>query len=238
MDMNKYDIAGILVEMDPKEITLIKQSKAYKCNTKSQADIKINIKKEFLQEKQKQNPHLTIDECEYIWTGAEFYNTIIAFGGFMLHASAVAFDGKAYLFSANSGTGKSTHTALWQKYFGEERAQIINDDKPAITLIEDKFYACGTPWSGKTDKNLPKIVPLASIIFMERSEINWIRRIDSKESIKLTLQQTLRPKDIEKMDKLLVLIDKLLKTIPIYKMGCNMSEEAVKLAYNKLKTEE
>ena len=72
----------------------------------------------------------------------------------MVHASAVEVDGKAYLFSADSGTGKLTHTKQWQNYFGKERALIINDDKPAIRKDKNGWAAYGTPFSGKTDENL------------------------------------------------------------------------------------
>ncbi|OPZ86250.1 MAG: hypothetical protein BWY74_03696 [Firmicutes bacterium ADurb.Bin419] len=149
----------------------------------------------------------------------------------MLHASAVAYENKAYLFSARSGTGKSTHAELWIKHFGADKAAIINDDKPAIRLLDNSFFVYGTPWSGKSDKNLNIKVPLRSIVFIERSETNRIDRIDSKQAIALIINQTLRPKQLEKMDKLLDLLEKILVTVPIYKLCCNISEDAVELAY-------
>lgn len=192
-------------------------------------DIDITLSEEFLKAKQKLNPHLSNDECEYIWTGSAFYSKLLDFNGFLLHASAVAMDNRAYLFSAKSGTGKSTHTSLWQEVYGAERAIIINDDKPAIRLLKDDFYVYGTPWSGKTNKNINTKVPLGAIIFIERSEENWIKKIDTKQALNLILNQTIRPQQVEKIDKLLILLDKLLKVIPIYKLGCNISEEAVRL---------
>ncbi|MFR5584255.1 MAG: hypothetical protein ACLTLQ_10945 [[Clostridium] scindens] len=68
-----------------------------------------------------------------------FIENLFRKGGMMLHASAVEVDGKAYLFSADSGTGKSTHTKQWQNYFGKERALIINDDKPAIRKDKNRM---------------------------------------------------------------------------------------------------
>lgn len=232
--MNTYEIAELTTNIEIKGKTLARQGKIYLTSKSETADIIVALADEFIRSKQKETPNLTMDECEYIWTSIKFYYKLLDFNGFMLHASAVAVDNKAYLFSAESGTGKSTHTWLWQRYFGENRAVIINDDKPAIRLINNKFYAYGTPWSGKSDKNLNVKIPLQSIIFIERSQENWIDRIDSKEAIRLVLQQTIRPRNIEKMDLLLVLLDKLLKVVPIYKMGCDISEDAVRLAYNTL----
>lgn len=235
--MNTYKIAELTVNLENKGKTLEKQGKEYLTSKSETADIAIALTDDFIKEKQKENPHLTIDECEYIWTGSQFYHKLLDFNGFMLHASAVAMNNKAYLFSAKSGTGKSTHTELWQRYFGEDRALIINDDKPAICFIDNQFYVYGTPWSGKSDKNIDIKVPLHSIIFIEQAKENWINKIDTRQAIKLILEQTLRPKDVEKMDGLLVLLDKLLKTIPIYKMGCDISKNAVELAYNTLRIE-
>lgn len=233
--MNTYRIAELKLNMKVKGKILKRQSNSYLSHKSAIADITIDIGDDYLEVKQKENSHLSIDECEYIWTGSEFYHKLLDFNGFMLHASAVAINNKAYLFSAKSGTGKSTHTELWQKHFGEDRAIIVNDDKPAIRFMDNQFYVYGTPWSGKSDKNHNVKVPLKSIVFIERSERNWINRIDSKQSLKLVFDQTLRPKQLAKLDKLFALVDELLKTIPIYKMGCNISEDAVRLAYETIK---
>jgi hypothetical protein len=232
--MNTYKIAELMLNMKVKGKILHNQSSRYLTDKRALSDLTIDLEDAYLEAKQKENSHLSIDECEYIWTGSEFYTKLLDFNGFMLHASAVAVDDRAYLFSAKSGTGKSTHTELWQKYFGEDRAIIVNDDKPAIRFMDNRFYVYGTPWSGKSDKNHNIKVPLKSIVFIERSETNWIDRIDSKQALKLIFDQTLRPKQPAKVDKLITLVDELLKTTPIYKMGCNISEDAVKLAYETI----
>lgn len=230
--MNKYSIASLVVAMQPQENTLSIQSKPYEINTDSDADIIISVTRPFLLQKQKQNPHLTIDDCEYIYTGAEFYEKLLGFDGLILHASAVVLDGQVYLFSAKSGVGKSTHASLWLEYFGD-RAHIINDDKPALRIIDNKFTVCGTPWSGKTDQNTNEIVPLKAISFLARSNTNEIRRIDAKEALPLILEQTLRP--VGKIDELMALLDRLLTATPVYKLSCDMSKEAVECSYHGMK---
>ena len=70
------------------------------------------------------------------------YDTIL------VHGSCVAVDGKGYLFTAKSGTGKSTHTRLWRQELGE-RAVMVNDDKPLIRISENGPVIYGTPWDGK-----------------------------------------------------------------------------------------
>ena len=72
---------------------------------------------------------------------------------FLMHAAVVAVDGVAYIFTAPSGTGKTTHTMLWKKHFGD-RAVIVNGDKPLIRLQGGKVYVCSTPWKGKEELGL------------------------------------------------------------------------------------
>lgn len=231
--MKIHNIAGLTTHMEYYYERLSKQAEAYVTNEQDTPDILIHFSKDYLRERQKENPHLSMNECEYIWTGAEFYHQLLNYRGFMLHASGVVYKGYAYLFSAPSGTGKSTHTGLWQKHFGS-KAQIINDDKPAIRIHEDGVFVYGTPWSGKTALNLNIKVPLKAICFIERSPKNHIRQIPARDAIGMILNQTLRPPDLSQMDKLLACLDTLLQKIPIYQMGCNISEEAAELAYRTM----
>lgn len=232
---NKYLIAGIRTQMLLKENGKTKaQAQEYISDFSEEAELFIGLRDDFLEKKQQENPHLTKDECEYIFTGEFFCKNLISFGGFMLHASAVVYEGRAYLFSAPSGTGKSTHTRLWQQTFGEDKTYILNDDKPAIRLLGDEIIVCGTPWSGKTDKNKNKGVPLAGICFLERAEENSIKKLDEKTAIFEILNQTIRPKQKEEMAHLLILIGEVLKKTNVYKMGCNISTHAVYTAYNEM----
>lgn len=177
---------------------------------------------------------LSFEFYQYITTGLAFARALLDFNGFCLHSSAIAVDNKAVLFAAKSGTGKSTHTRLWREYFGEDKAIMINDDKPAIRLMEDGvFYAYGTPWSGKTDLNTNVKVPLAAIVLLERSDTNWIEPVNRREAVMQIYVHALKPEDGDK-DKTIKLMDIVGKTaekIPVYRMGCTISEEAVKLAY-------
>ncbi len=233
--MAKLRVAELNVEVDYKYPTLVKQAEFYKADFEK-PNITVSISADSMKELKEENPHLSEDDIEYIFTGAGFYEALLEFNGFMLHSSGVCVDGYAYLFSADPGTGKSTHTGLWQKYFGEDKALIINDDKPAIRLVEDTLYCYGTPWSGKTDKNLNMRVPVGAIVFIERSVgNNWVKEITPKEAIPLILQQTIRPAEQDKMIKLLDVLDTLLRRVKVYRLGCDMSEDAVKTSYEGIR---
>lgn len=234
--MRYYKIAGLGIEMQHLHKTLKIRSKPYIVENIDSIDIKIHMTNEKLEKLKDKHPTLNFDELEYIYTGFAFSNAILDFKAFCLHSSAVALDNRAVLFSAPCGTGKSTHTKLWIEYFGKERAVIINDDKPVIRLEDDVFYAHGTPWSGKNNLNSNLKVPLEAIVFIEQSKENHVEILDSREAIKLLMGQSLRPFSSNQngMSNLLDILNILLKKIPIYRFGCNISMDAVELIYNTI----
>ena len=181
-------------------------------------------------EKLPDNPEMVA----YLDSGFQFYRQLLRYDGMMLHASAVSYKNQAFLFSGHCGVGKSTHTHLWQKVFGCE-AKIINDDKPAIRNMNGVWYAYGTPWSGKHGINCNLKVPISGICFMKQSKQNSIRRLNPKESLAYLLSQTPhRYKLVEDIDALLLVVDRLIKDIPIYEMENRPEPEAVWLAYNTM----
>lgn len=224
---NFYKIAGLTVKMSATGRTAA-QAEAYRCQPCPNPDM--DIDNDF-QRYHKLYPHLSEDDAQYTYTGACFYTRLLQFQGMMLHSSAVVVDGRAYLFSANSGTGKSTHTQLWLKQFGD-RAYILNDDKPALRLIDGVWYACGTPWSGKYDISVPACVPLAGIAILDRGEENRIERYSGSKALFALLEQMLRPQD-QRM-KLLELMDRLVSQVPVWKLYCNMDPEAALVSFNAM----
>lgn len=228
----KIKVADLIAELDIKYDLLLSRMEPYVYDGDDDADIVFNVSNEYYIDRQKDNPHLSPAECEYLWSGAFFYEQLARYNGVMLHASCVEYEGKAYLFSARSGTGKSTHTHLWLKYLPGSR--IINDDKPAIRLIDSRFYAYGTPWSGKTNESVNTGVPIAGICFLSRGE-NAIKPLNGLKALKLFMDQTVRPNDRSLMEKMLETLNRVLTEIPVFEMSCDMSEEAVMTAYNGMK---
>lgn len=149
----------------------------------------------------------------------------------LFHGSVIAVDGCGYLFTAKSGTGKSTHTRLWRELFGE-RAIMINDDKPLLRVSNSGVEAYGTPWNGKHRLSTNLSVPLKAICIITRSEENIIRGIASKDGYHMILQQMYRPMDKSAMVQTLKLADKLMENVKLYRLGCNMEIEAAEVAFN------
>ena len=178
------------------------------------------------------NPELEdLDTAQYMGTGLIFSRRLLEFDGSYLHASAVILDGKAYLFSANSGTGKSTHTEKWCRLFG---ATYLNDDKPALRLVDGVWMAYGTPWSGKHDLSSPVGVPLGGIAFLERGEENSICPMSAADAVPRVMCQSLWKLNQQQMETQLLLMDKLLRQVPVWRLVCRNDDEAAMVSHRAM----
>ena len=140
----------------------------------------------------------------------------------MLHGSTVALDGKAYLFTAGCGTGKSTHTRLWREVYGD-RAVMVNDDKPFLKIGETGVIAFGAPWSGKHGLENNIAAPLRGICILERGLENRIWEIPSEDAL---LHQGYCPLSPEKRETYRTLVEALAKKTPTWQMACNKDAQA------------
>ncbi len=229
--MAVYKIAGLNVEYACRFDLLKQRSEKYLCN-ETEAQITLSLDENYFSSRREKFPTLSDSEIEYIGMGAAFYKELLRFEGMLLHASAVELDGEAYLFSAPSGTGKSTHTEGWLRVF--DKAQIINDDKPAIRKVGGRYFAFGTPFSGKHDISLNKGYPVKGVCFLDRGE-NEIKKLTLQQAMIPLFNQTIRPDDESKMDLLCQRVEDLLENVSFYAMLCDTSDEAVKMAYDMMK---
>ena len=232
--IKSFSICGLSVQLDLRHSTMISRAEKYLCENIGSADIIIPYCGQKIAQLCARQPHITADSAENILTAEAFYKHLLKHNGFMLHSSAVVVDGRAYLFSAPSGTGKSTHTSLWLQEFGE-RAYILNDDKPALRLTDSgEVLAYGTPWSGKSDLNVNTGVPVQGICVLERAAENFIHPMSDGDAVFSILNQTIRPTEESAMSLLLDYIDQTIKAVPVWRMGCNISKDAALTAYNAM----
>jgi len=151
----------------------------------------------------------------------------------MLHGSTVSVDGRAYLFTAPCGTGKSTHTRLWRELFGP-RAVMVNDDKPFLQITTQGVLACGSPWSGKHGLASNVCVPLQGICWLRRGAENEIRRLDAGMLTAQLLHQTHIPEEPELVQKAEDLVELLARRIPLWELRCNKEIKAAQVAYDAM----
>ena len=154
----------------------------------------------------------------------------------LMHGAVVAVDGQAYLFTAKSGTGKTSHTRLWMRQFGD-RAVMVNGDKPLLHITSEGVTVYGTPWDGKEHLSTNTSCPLKALCILTRSETNHIERISKKEALPMLCQQSYRPCSPIGAQKMLALVDRLGSSVPLYRLGCSMEPEAALVAYHGMNHE-
>lgn len=165
----------------------------------------------------------------HIMMGFVFRYSLIHLDGLIIHSSAITFCDKGILFSAPSGTGKSTHIGLWQKYLGDI-VKVLNDDTPAVRIINHKPFVYGTPWSGSSFIHNNASAPLEAIIVLEQAQGNKIRRISGQEAILKLVPRVFLPYfDQNMMNITLRVFEQIISSVPIYSLQSRPDKEAMEL---------
>lgn len=160
---------------------------------------------------------------------------MLDYGAVVFHGSVLAYEGRAYLFTALSGTGKTTHSRLWLKNI--PGCHILNGDKPLLRVTEDGVFACGTPWQGKEGYGCNEMLPLEAICVLERDRTNHIELISFRDGMNTLIQQTNRPTEPALLIKTLDLIGKIGTGVKLYRLGCNMEDEAAFCSFEGMRAD-
>ncbi len=176
--------------------------------------------------------NLTVDKRPYNMIQEVLRYTYLFANGTIIHASSLAYKGKGLLFSAPSGTGKSTHTGLWKKF--APGTEIVNDDMPIIRKVGNTVQLYGAPWSGKNSIHSNLEVPLSAIVFIERATTCSLTPMDKTEAIFRIFEAIRQPIVPALAEKNLDVLAQMVETLPIYLLRCDMSENAVKTSMQAL----
>ena len=158
---------------------------------------------------------------------------LVHHGVLLVHGCAAAVDGKAYLFTAKSGTGKTTHCRLWEEHI--PGCHIMSGDKPFLLFKEGKVYVCGSPWRGKERYGTNEVLPLAGLCILERDSENHIERVSFAEAFPVLIRQSNIPKGVGAAAAM-QLIAKL-RNAALYRLGCNMKSDAARVSYEGMTRE-
>ena len=145
-------------------------------------------------------------------------------GTLFLHASFVEYNGRAVLFAAPSGTGKSTQASLWEKYLG---ADIINGDKAAVNVENGAAFAHGVPFSGTSGICKNRSLPLAAIVLLKQSEKNTVEQLKGAGAAAGLLHNVyLDLSDPEERTLAMLCAADILSDVPVYSFGCTKEKDA------------
>ena len=146
-------------------------------------------------------------------------------GGILFHCSYIQHGGKAILFTAPSGTGKSTQADLWQKYRGTD---IINGDRAVIRVVDGQVMAEGLPFAGSSVHCKNRSLPLEAIVYLNQAPVTSIRRMRGYEAF-ARIWEGISVNTWDKRDMELVseAVQHVAASIPVYHLPCTPDESAV-----------
>lgn len=168
--------------------------------------------------------------CESTCIHRAVTERLVRYGVILIHSAVIAVDGIAYAFLAKSGVGKSTHIRLWRECFGE-RAVVVNGDKPMFSFANGVLTAHGSPWRGKEGLGANISMPVGAICLLERGAVNRIERAAHSDITAKIFHQVLLPKTAPELDEFMKLLNRIVSSVPFYKLECNMERDAALVAY-------
>lgn len=155
---------------------------------------------------------------------------LVQYDVLLMHGSALCMDGAGIIFTAKSGTGKSTHARLWREAFGD-RVWMINDDKPMLRIEETGVTVYGTPWDGKHHLSRNASAKLKAIVNLTRDESNHISPMSRADAFPVLMKQCFVSRNPATMARIMDLEKRLLNAVDFYTLGCNIEQDAAKVAW-------
>ena len=225
-------LAGIRIRIENRYSFIERQCKDFVCEGED-AVFAVSVTDDEILEEQK-NGEFSAGYCESICAYRHICEKLPDYNIFLMHSSVVEVDGYAYAFTAKSGVGKSTHTALWLK--NVPNARVLNGDKPLYRVEADgSITAFGTPWNGKENWGENISAPLAAVCFIERGEKNSVSPAEEGDVLNRLVHQLYLRGSRESINRQLLLMDALVRAVPYYVIACTISDEAALLAWNTVR---
>ena len=161
-----------------------------------------------------------------IFDALHFSSILLEEGAVLLHASCIDVGGEAIVFTAPKQVGKSTQAALWEKY---EKARIINGDRIALRFIDDRLFACGTPYCGSSKVSEDATLPLKAVVCLEQGRENEISPLGGMDAfLRLFSGISCDHEDRAVTEKLTSLVTDIVESVEVLRFPCTPDESAVK----------
>ena len=157
-------------------------------------------------------------------------------GSVMLHSSYINWQGKAILFTAPSGTGKSTQAALWQQYMA---AEIINGDRAAFCMENSVAVAKGVPFAGSSGICKNQTLPLAAIVYLKQAPENTLCRLKGFRAFRQIWEGcSVNTWDRKDVSQATAVLQEIVQNVPVYCLACTPDESAVSILAEELRRQE
>ena len=228
----KIKIANTVLEINAFNETTKRYCKDFLCDEETKYIITMNEEDLKSESSNSNDGHVYVNE-EISALYRKIADLLVEDNIIVFHSSAFKVDNNAFLVTARSGVGKSTHVKLLEQYIGESFS-YINDDKPLLE-VNDNITVFSTPWNGKERRGNNNSAPLKAVIFLNRGIDNTYKKIENKQEIYFKLlSQIYLPKEKSKREKALKIADELLKRVTFYEIYVNKDLQSAKMTYERI----
>lgn len=238
-----YRLADLNIEITARGAYTQKILAPYAVKTYDKIDFSVVVTDEELNEAVRQDPEFSKAYHESLCVLRQISDKLLSdYNGFLFHSSTVAYNGGAYSFTAQSGTGKSTHTSLLKGLLGDELT-YVNDDKPFVRYFESEngkdkegvFYIYGNAWNGKHGRGENVKFPLKGVCFLSRGVKNEIKKVDDPILyMPFIMNQVVYPETEKQAEKLFSLLQIMFEKVSFYDLKCNMESDAPLVSFNAM----
>ncbi len=235
--MVKINIAGLSIGIENRFSFIEHQAKDYLTDEEPIFTVSVSDG-EIKEERERSETNFQDGYYESIISYRKIAERLPEYDAFLFHGCAIEYRGVAYIFTASSGVGKTTHMRLWLSEFGDE-VSVINGDKPTVRIIDGVPHVYGTPWQGKERYGKNAYAKIGGIVFLARGEGNVAEKISPEEASTKFISQIYLPKTTRSaLVKTMLLADKTIKEVKLVRLECNMEGEAAHVCKRALLSDE
>ena len=176
--------------------------------------------------------------AEFLLSAYRACDELLKYNRCIFHGAVFLWRGKAFIFTAHSGTGKSTQLFNWEKLYGDE-IKIMNGDKPVLYSESNRVMVYPSPWKGKEglgDDSLS--APLGGIIILEQGKKNQIERLIPQKSIPQLFRRILFTVETEEsVHRAAAMIEAIVMNVPVWKLINTGDSDSAELTYETIRKE-
>lgn len=161
-------------------------------------------------------------------------DALLPFRRCLFHGAAFLWRGKAWIFTAPSGTGKTTQYVLWKMLYGDEIG-VLNGDKPVLESRDNSLWVHPSPWMGKEGMGRAESAPLGGVIYLAQGQENTIRLMRPRESVVPIFAQFLfTASGPEEVEQVCCLEEDMLRTVPVWLLTNRGDEASARLTHDTI----
>lgn len=226
-------LANIPIEINAAYSGYLPLFKLFECENAPVASVSVSSD-EIAAARDNYAPESTDEYIEYMELCTKVCDALLPHGAVIFHGAAFVWREKAWIFTAPSGTGKTTQYVLWKMLYKND-IRIINGDKPILKFEGDHIFVHPSPWTGKERMGKLCSAELGGIVLLKQSSENKIYRVASNQAVgSIFVQFLFGRENAEDVYKVCEFEEKLFNKVPMWCLENKGDRASATLCHDKL----